>query len=275
MEIRKVLNQIIEEFNESPPDIDGTGNPNGQKKYLNIMKDSYLITLERCLNIFDNRKANICELGSFLGIVSKSLKHFGHDVIACDIPYFYNRQSTKNYFKKSSIKSLAFNLRNYEIPILTSSQDLVIACEIIEHLNFNPLPIIKEINRILKVGGYFYIATPNSNSLVKKLRFLFLDKQPSFTVKQFFQQLDSSQNMIVGLHWREYSNKEILEMVLPFGFELCYKNMISDIGYKHGNLLKKILKKVIFLLPGCKPNQVLLFRKINDANLELDINNDS
>ena len=42
---------------------------------------------------------------------------------------------------------------------------------------------------------------------------------------QFYEQLDSSKNMVVGLHWREYSLKEIKKMVLPFGFELQSKKI--------------------------------------------------
>ena len=168
MYIKKILNKVIDEFNNEPPDIDSTGNFEGQKNYLNIMKKSYFITLKNCLKFLPNKNSNICELGAFLGIVSKSLKYLGHNVIACDIPYFFDRDEIKDYFARSSIKSLSFNLRKYEIPISNDSQDLVIACEILEHLNFNPLPIVKEINRILKLGGLFYIATPNAASFVKK-----------------------------------------------------------------------------------------------------------
>ena len=275
MDFKAVLDQVIEEFKLDSPDIDGTGDSEGQIKYIDIMKDSYASTIKACVDLFDNKKANICELGSYFGIVAKSLKYFGHEVIACDIPYFYDKEVTKNYFDKSSIHNLSFNLRNYQIPIADSSQDLVIACEILEHFNFNPLPIIKELNRILRVGGYLYLATPNGNSIAKKLRFLFNDKQPSFTVSQLFKQLDSSQNMVVGLHWREYSISEIQEMILPFGFEVSYKKLTSDVGNLHGSFLKIIFKKIIFSLPGCKPNQIILFKKTKDSNMKLDVNVDS
>lgn len=79
----------------------------------------------------------------------------GYKVNACDIPFFYNRKRVKEYFQKYDIESFYFDLKDYELPFKKSSHDLVIACEIIEHLNVNPLLVIKEINRVLKIGGYF------------------------------------------------------------------------------------------------------------------------
>jgi len=275
MEIKEVLNKVIDEFNNEAPNIDSTGDEEGQKNYLEIMKKSYFITLKNCLKVLPYKNSNICELGAFLGIVSKSLKYLGHNVIACDIPYFFDKDEIKKYFSKSSIKSLSFNLRNYQIPISDESQDLVIACEILEHLNFNPLPIVKEINRILKLGGLLYIATPNADSFVKKIRYLITGRQPSFKTNQFFEQLDASKNMVVGLHWREYNSSEINAMILPFGFELIHKKLTSDIGTSHGGLLISLIKKIIFALPGCKPNQILIFKKLSNSNIKLDINKDS
>lgn len=275
MNIKKLVNRVITDFDNDFPDFDNTGNISGQKKYLDIMKNSYYITLENCIKLFPKKKVNICELGAFLGVVSKSLNYLGHNVTACDIPYFYNKDQIREYFLKSSIKSLSFNLRDYEIPISDNSQDLVIACEILEHLNFNPLPVFKEINRILKKGGYLYIATPNGDSFFKKIRYLITGRQPSFKVNQFFDQLDAKKNMVVGLHWREYSFAEIKEMVSEFGFELIYKKFESDIGTGHGFFLIALMKKIIFSLPGCKPNQIILFKKLQKSDMKLDINNDS
>ena len=275
MDIYQVINLIVSQYNKDNPDIDGTGNINSQKIYLEIMKKSYYLTLKNCIKLLPNKQSNICELGAYLGIISKSLSHLGHNVIACDIPYFYDRTETKEYFKKSSVRTLSFNLRDYKIPIKDYSQDLVIACEIIEHLNFNPLPVIKEINRILKKDGFLYIATPNGDSFVKRIRYLIKGRQPSFEIKQFFEQLDSSQNMIVGLHWREYSFSELKNIISPFGFELVYQKLTSDVGTNYGGFLKKMIKNLIFKLPGCKPNQILLFKKVDESNIVLSINEDS
>lgn len=43
------------------------------------------------------------------------------------------------------------------------SVDLVLFCEIIEHLAFNPIPMWKQIYRVMKPGGRIVITTPNAN----------------------------------------------------------------------------------------------------------------
>ena len=45
-------------------------------------------------------------------------------------------------------------------------------CETLEHLNFNPLPVIQEIHRVLKRGGLFYCALPNIASRGNRLKLL-------------------------------------------------------------------------------------------------------
>ena len=81
--------------------------------------------------------------------------------------------------------------------------------------------------------------------------------------------------MVVGLHWREYTSNEIREMVEPFGFEMVYKKFDSDVGVSSYNFLNSLIKKTIFSIPGFKPNQIIIFKKIKNENFNLVINNDS
>ncbi len=275
MEAKEIIEKVIKEFDSNPLTLDDIGDYESDKKYIEMMKSSYLKTLTKCLEIIPNKDSTICEFGSFFGILAKSLRYSGYKVNACDIPFFYDRNSTKKYFAESGVKSFSFNLRDYFLPFEDSSQDLLIACEIFEHLNFNPLPIIKEINRIIKLGGYFYLAMPNASSYVKRIRYLLQGKQPSFTPQQLFDQLDDKQNMVVGLHWREYTTNEIMEIVEPFGFKMVYKKFDSDIGVYSHKFLNSLIKKIIFSMPGCKPNQIIIFKKIKNENVNLTINNDS
>jgi len=275
MESKKLIEKVIKEFDANPLIIDEIGNYKNDKKYIEMMKYSYLKTLEKCIELIPNKDSTICEFGSFFGILAKSLRYSGYKVNACDIPFFYDRESVKKYYAKSGVNSFSFNLRDYFLPFENSSQDLLIACETFEHLNFNPLPIIKEINRIIKLGGYFYIAMPNADSFVKRIRYLFFGKQPNFSPKQLFEQLDKNNNMVVGLHWREYSTNEIRQLVEPFGFKMIYKKFDSNIDFLNSKYLNSLIKKIIFSIPGCKPNQIIIFKKIKNSNINLTINKDS
>lgn len=275
MNFEKALEKVINEFYKDTPDLLGNNQITGARKYVYNIKNSYQRTLSDIEKILPNKDKVVCELGSFLGIVSKTLAYQGYKVNACDIPSFLDRKEVKEYYRNAGINVFGFNLRDYKLPFEDSSQDLVIACEVLEHLNFNPLPVIDEINRVLKLNGYLYIAMPNSESFVKRLRFLFTGKHPTFSIRELFAQLDPNDNMIVGLHWREFSKDDALKMITPLGFNLESFRILSETKANNGNFLKRFIKLFIRKLPGFGDTQVLVFRKNKRNKLVFSINKDS
>lgn len=68
------------------------------------------------------------------------------------------------------------------IPFDNCSFDLITAIEIIEHIE-NPGFFLGEISRVLKPGGKIFLTTPNSNSLIARLRFFLNGKLKFFDEK--------------------------------------------------------------------------------------------
>ncbi len=56
------------------------------------------------------------------------------------------------------------------LPFADASFDVVIATEVIEHLP-TYVPLLSEVSRVLKPGGYFLVSTPNIHRLSSRLRF--------------------------------------------------------------------------------------------------------
>jgi hypothetical protein len=54
-----------------------------------------------------------------------------------------------------------FDLETAAIPLPEGSVDLVLCLEVLEHLMFDPMHVLGEINRILKMGGMLLLSTPN------------------------------------------------------------------------------------------------------------------
>ena len=58
-----------------------------------------------------------------------------------------------------------FNSETELYPYEDATFDVVLFCEILEHLIVDPIKAIAEINRVLKQGGYLILTTPNAARL--------------------------------------------------------------------------------------------------------------
>ncbi len=63
----------------------------------------------------------------------------------------------------SRVGVTAFNvdLERDHIPVPDASIDLVLCCEVLEHMEIDPMFMLAEINRITRPGGHLFLTTPN------------------------------------------------------------------------------------------------------------------
>lgn len=264
MSYEKIVQDVIEVYKVSPIDILETGDASGEYTYLNNLKDSYVRTVRDVDNMFkvDKSCRHILEIGSFLGAVSISLKRLEFNVCALDIPEFYKSSTLRYLYERNGIPFNALNLRNSKLPYESNSLDAVIICEVIEHLNFNPLPVLQEINRVLKNDGYIYIGMPNQSCLRNRIKLL-LGMSIHNPIEDFFKQLDRNDNMIVGLHWREYTLNETIQLIQKMGFDTVTKYYFTPKGEYKSNALKEMLKKIVYSYPPFRPFQVVIGKKVS------------
>lgn len=114
---------------------------------------SYLQKIVVFLELKSLSGLKILDFGTGKGEMLTAISELGADAYGID-PFGYQYLEGKNFKVFRSIK---------EIPkgILF---DGIIANDAIEHL-FSPRDRIKDLYKLLKDGGWFYIATPNSSSL--------------------------------------------------------------------------------------------------------------
>lgn len=108
--------------------------------------------------------ADILELGSGAGHTLKLLEDLGFKN--------FNGVDIDNYLTYPELNNrlLICDLNQSKIPVEDASQDVVMAFEIIEHLE-NPFRFEREIARVLKPGGILFLSTPYGHTLWDKLKF--------------------------------------------------------------------------------------------------------
>jgi 2-polyprenyl-3-methyl-5-hydroxy-6-metoxy-1,4-benzoquinol methylase len=97
-----------------------------------------------------------CQSGELCNLISQS----GNEVYGIDVMEELVKEARQKY---PNIKFKSADLEK-GIPFEDKYFDVVWAGEIIEHIHFTDV-FVNEVNRILKIGGYFVLSTPMHNRL--------------------------------------------------------------------------------------------------------------
>jgi SAM-dependent methyltransferase len=122
-------------------------------------------------------------------------------------PYFYKDFKTQER-KSDQFTFLHFNVEQETFPYPDHSFDVVVFCEIIEHLVINPLATLKEIKRVLKPNGHLILTTPNVARLENVVRMIMGTNLYD----------PYSGHGIYGRHNREYTRHELYRLLDFAGF---------------------------------------------------------
>ncbi|RKZ81610.1 MAG: hypothetical protein DRR19_21965 [Candidatus Parabeggiatoa sp. nov. 1] len=227
--------------------------------YLLMHKHEYIRTIRDVVKFAEHHNVRqILEIGAFFGLVSICLSKLGFQVCAADIPEYMSMPEQQERFKRHGIEIAKVKLQDYLLPFQNEQFDVIIMCEVLEHLNFNPLPLIKEINRVGTANSLFYLSLPNLVYYRNRLRFLFGHSilQP---IQSYFDQLDPAKPVIANGHWREYTGPEIREMLEKMGYEIERLYYFSKVDTLKTYKLKNRLTRLVFqMFPSFKENQTTL-----------------
>jgi SAM-dependent methyltransferase len=146
-------------------------------EYFNVALDRMLVTLDLVPRLPD--ASTVLELGATPYFMTVLMLHsFPYRMELANEPdrlkqdggqvTLSNRQLGLHY----QFQYKAFNLETDRFPYEDGSLDLVLYCEIIEHLMHDPTHSLYEIHRVLKPGGYLVLSTPNPFRYTNYVRFL-------------------------------------------------------------------------------------------------------
>ncbi len=238
--------------------------------YLAAHRHEYIRTVQDIIQTAGSANGKkILEIGAFFGVVSVSLAKLGYDVTAADIPEYIELDEPRRRYDSLNVATVGLRLEDFRLPFPDESFDAVIMCEVLEHLNFNPLPLIKEINRVCKTSGVFYLSLPNQASIYNRLALL-RGNSIQVSVDDFFGQLTT--DVIVNGHWREYTAADIRTMLTKLGFILPKHYYFSYGETLPVKSLRALLARVVYeTFPQFKENQTAIAIKQERTQIAFSI----
>ncbi len=115
-----------------------------------------------------NKPKRVLEVAAGDAALCACLEQFGCDVTANDLRGENLEQAVANFWNGSKIRLLPGDLFALD-PDAVGCFDLVIACEIIEHVA-HPLAFLRRLKRFLKADGHILLTTPNGAYFRNKLQ---------------------------------------------------------------------------------------------------------
>ena len=158
----------------------------------------------------------ILELGTsgFVPIVLKSL----FPSVSIDVTDYegvrkdgQRQKNVKVAGKSAKVRAFTVDLEYDVLPVEDETYDIVVCCEVIEHMEIDPMFMLSEVNRVLKTGGKLFVSTPNvlsSRGITKMLG----GYEPYFYMQYHI-------NREYHRHNYEYSVKQLWSVLTCAGFD--------------------------------------------------------
>jgi len=130
--------------------------------YHNIHRARFARTLEVLLDVVP-KNGRLLELGTS-GLFPAVLQEMRPDVEV--VVTHFDELAPKwseytSHFSGVPIDCYSLDLEKEELPCDNGSFDMVVCCEVLEHMEVDPMFMLSEVNRATKPGGKLLLTTPN------------------------------------------------------------------------------------------------------------------
>lgn len=175
-------------------------------------------------------RARVLELGAAPYFMTLMIvKYLGYEVTPSNFfgdygePAFGEDEVTiksAHYKETYTFRFKIFNVERDPFPYEDGEFDIVLCCEILEHLIMDPSHMLKEIHRVLKPNGFLIITTPNSIRL-ENIFSLLRGKTIFYPYSGFG---------VYGRHNREFTPSEVVELLKLHNFKV---HIFTEDVYSH------------------------------------------
>jgi SAM-dependent methyltransferase len=183
--------------------------------------EKHLPRLKRTLSLVPSPSGSgrALELGCYLQMTPVLQLHHGYrEVRGADYGAGTTQRKAVQYAEtRFEVDIDLFDAERDTYPYPANHFELVLACEVIEHMLLDPMHLLLEARRVLAEGGSILITTPNIASLTSVARVLHGHDNPQIHSKYKIPVTGAS---AIAQHMREYTLAELGEAVRCAGFEI-------------------------------------------------------
>lgn len=220
--IRSLLDEYRTMFVEILPadteDVDGSPLRKREEEYRSRELYRYVDTINLVQKV--EEKQDVLDIGFGFGHLTFLINR----LFNCKVYGIETQNSAHEWLKQilenEGIEIKFCDLTKEKIPFKDNSFDLVLFCEVLEHLPVHPAPVINEINRVLRNKGNLILEVPNFAKIYNRYSLL-LGRNPSPMYCS-----NETQQEFYFRHHREYTMDECISLLQENGFEI----MIARFG---------------------------------------------
>ena len=191
------------------------------------------------------RPKRVLDIGAHWLHQSLLWRHGGHSVVAADLPATLALPHVQALADRNDVSLVVYDRLDTGDALTSvpdSSVDVVLFCEILEHITFNPMPLWSEVYRVLAPKGRIVVTTPNyywirgrawdANRLTGRLG-------GGLPVSEILHV------PTYGPHWKEYSMREVIEYFKTISpdFSIAKAEYVPD--PRVGDRPRKLSDKII------------------------------
>ncbi len=185
-----------------------------------------------------NQGEKLLELGAAPYFMSLMLKQFSNYSIFLSNGYKIgiHTKSAIRLIKNDPCEEHTFNYLTFNaeidcFPYPDHSFDIVLCCELLEHLILDPTHMLSEIHRILKPGGRVLITTPNVLVLRNLVSLLKYKRNIYYPYSSYG---------VYGRHNREWTLEEVTQFISGCGFSIENAEIVDTYPHRgYSKLLKR------------------------------------
>lgn len=178
-------------------------------EYLELHYARFCLTKELAYEQWKWEQADILDVGAHWLQQSVLYALDGHQVTAADFSIPLDDPAVRRIASNHNINLLVYeDLSSERVfdELDDDSMDVILFCEILEHITFNPVDMWKAIYRVLRPGGRIIITTPNyyfTKSMFLSISRVLSGWGSGILVSDILHKRTNTP------HWKEFSKKEL------------------------------------------------------------------